>query len=197
MNTTQTNQHHKNIGLILPLAFAIIGIASMATSIVLVPKLAQNLPSAKKQTPCPSCPPAAVCPQPAALPQCNPKTKPGEENLTDNANKKTAVNANDIGTGPWTINMDVDSYKIDSKGKATIEAIATMLKDNSKITLKLTGINNPKKSRKKARHAASVVKEKIAGMEKFTRRRIQIKGDQISSATGLTVIAKIVAGGDR
>jgi len=208
MNKTQKKQNSKKPSLALPLIFAFTGIAAMATSIILVPKLAQNLPQTKTEVPCPqagSMPlQAPPCPQTTACPACEcpaGATAPTENSVKNNPNEiqpasgEKASNPVISETGPWKFTLDSKTYKVDDNGKAAIKSIANLLANDSNIKIQLVGINNPKKSRKKAKFAASTIKDKIVKIEKSTRRQIKTKGEQKPDATDLTVTATIVDGG--
>jgi hypothetical protein len=93
--------------------------------------------------------------------------------------------------GSWTIILDDKKYTPDETGVKDIARIIDVLKNNPSAMVKITGINNSKKSSKKALHAANVISSKINNDIHIPDARLDISAEQTSKASGVTVTVQI------
>jgi hypothetical protein len=192
--------------LILPVLLAVIGVISLAIAVMLVPviireSLAQAAvayplrpeqaaaPVAPAPSPAPTPTPPAPVPDPVAEPAA------AEVEPIDAAPRAEVADEQPSAHGPWTIRVNVESYKPIEQGPAALEQLAAYLKAHPQTSANLTGINNPMRSRKKAKYAARRIKELLiaTGVERY---RLRTAGAQEEGAEGLLVRAEI-AGGER
>jgi len=98
------------------------------------------------------------------------------------------------GKEEWVIEIDASSYDLDPSADPIIdEIIAALASDNSR-RVKLTGINHPSKSSKRAVKAARVVKERIVADVGIGKNRVVTKGDQDPEVEGVLVRAELTGG---
>jgi hypothetical protein len=191
--------------LILPVLLAVIGVISLAIAVMLVPviireSLAQAAVTAPHQLQRAAGPVAAppdLATPPVAAPVVAPAPDEGAPVASSpepTADTERAA-APDEATAPerWTIRINKDSYKPIAHGKTAFEGLAAYLKSHPQTSASLTGINNPMRSRKKAKYAARRIKELLieAGVERY---RMRTAGAQEAGAEGLVVRAEIVGG---
>jgi hypothetical protein len=89
----------------------------------------------------------------------------------------------------WRLVMDEKTYKPEDGALKAIDEMAMVLKSDKKTRLRLTGINNIKKSQKRARHAARVILDMIRRKVPAAGYRIDIDVIQNADAKGLIVTA--------
>jgi hypothetical protein len=173
--------------IILPVLLAVIGVALLATAVMLVPmiirasvaQVSSTLPQppapADQAVLAPSPPPALAAPAGAT-----------------HASPTPAGDAGAAATAPvsWTLTLHPKSYALDEASSAVLDQIAGYLQTHTEDRLALTGVNNPMRSVKRAKHAARRVKEALieSGVERY---RMTVAGAQEDGARGLVVRAEI------
>jgi len=187
--------------LVLPVLLAGVGIAALATAIILVPSMARKYAQGR---PCPSAaaadgPVAAAAPRAADPIVEPPQAAPAaavEPTLAPAPEPPPPVPADGAApSGAWSIEMDPGNYALLGDGEASIDAIVEVLARNPKARVSLTGVNNPNKSSKRAKRAAEVVKERIVADLGVTAWQVETSGAQEQAVDGLIVRAEIVGGG--
>jgi outer membrane protein OmpA-like peptidoglycan-associated protein len=212
---TQANR----ASLVLPVLLAVIGVASLATAVMLVPLIIRE--SMAQMAPVS---PAELVPRPAAPPPAHPETVPPEQATPPTAPEpgptapatqapaaaqpaapeaaaaqaiaKPAADAPSpsataaAAAGPWTLRLDEASYTLSESSETTLGAIVLNLKSAPKTKVLLTGINNPMRSSKRAKRAAARVRE-ILIESGIERYRLQTKGSQQEGTEGVIVRVEI------
>jgi len=196
--------------------FALLGAVALAASVMLsgvgglthdvapTPACPECPPSAAPQPAPPSAPvqPAAPAPteQPAeAAPAEQPEQpaaaaeQPEQPEQPAEPQAAAATPPAPGGTGPWTIGLDPGSYEPDAAGQQSIAAIRTYLTANPDARVGLVGVNDIKKSSKRAKQAARKVRELIATGD-VSPKRISTTVDQEPGAAGIVVRAEIEGG---
>jgi hypothetical protein len=194
---------------ILPVLLALIGVISLAIAVMLVPVIIrESLAQARVASPQQLAPTAApTAPAPTASPATTAPTEPAGGATGATAPPAAAApDAGDVGQAravpdqattadTWSIRLDKVSYKPIEQGRVAFDELAAYLKSHPQTSAALTGINNPMRSRKKAKYAARRIKELLidVGVERY---RLRTAGAQEEGARGLVVRAEI-AGADR
>jgi hypothetical protein len=188
---------------LLPVVLAGVGIAALATAIILVPSMAHKYAEGRP------CPGAAAPTAPASPP---PPVEAARQEAPVARDAPTAVSspppappepqeapAQTPAAAPpgsaWSIEMDPGDYALLGDGEAVIDAIVLVLARNPDAVVSLTGVNSPNKSSKRAKRAAEVVKEKIVADVGVSARQVQTSGAQDPTVDGLIVRAELVGGG--
>ena len=186
-----TDTAHRS-SVILPVLLAVIGVASLATAVMLVPVIIRTS-VAQFQTTMPVqpyAPATPILPTPAGTPAEAPAAaQPMPAAQADAAPPEPAP----PGPTSWTITLDPKSYALDDASSAKLDQIVKQLARNPEQKLALTGVNNPMRSSKRAKQAARRVKEALieSGVERY---RISVVGKQEDGARGLVVRAEIAEG---
>jgi hypothetical protein len=172
---------------ILPVLLAVIGVAALATAVMLVPLIVRtSLAQIQPATPL-----AAREPPVGDAPQQIPEPSPPQPAPAGTDQKQTAADAGaPVESVAWTLTLDPKSYALDDASSAALDAIVRHLYAHPKNKVALTGVNNPMRSSKRAKQAARRVKETLveSGVERY---RITANGVQEEGAKGLVVRAEI------
>lgn len=168
---------------IMPVLLAVIGVAALATAVMLVPVIIrQSVAQISATTPQPVSAPPAPADRAATAP-----TAPdaGVELPLDAGPVEVAIRQ-----GPWELALSPKSYALDARGQATLSEIVACMGSHPKAKLSLVGVNNPMRSSKRAKEAARRIKESLieAGVERY---RISVAGAQEDGAKGLVVRAAV------
>jgi len=188
--------------LLLPLVLAGVGIAALATAIILVPPMARKYaegrqsprPAAAAALAPPAEPPRTAAPEAAIAPAPAPPAPAAPAAPADTAGTLPS-GATVPELAAWSIEIDPGDYALLGDADAVIDQIVAVLARDSKAVVSLTGMNNPNKSTKRAKRAAEVVKERIVADVGITARQVQTGCAQDPAVDGLIVRAEIVGGG--
>lgn len=178
----------------LPVLLAVIGVAALATAVMLVPVIIRtSLAQVQTTLAQPLAAPVSPAPGPAATPVLPLSSAVRED---PGGGDTAADTAPDAATGEqlkWTLALDTKSYALDDASAGVVDRIVSRMRERPKATLALTGVNNPMRSSKRAKEAARRVKELLieAGVERY---RVTSDGAQEEGATGLVVRVEIVEG---
>jgi len=172
--------------IVLPVLLAVIGVASLATSVMLVPVIIRTSMS-QVQTTMPA-PPPTPAPEPTAPTPATRPAPPAQPPAPEPASEQAEPPAPEP-TGSWVLVLDPKSYALDDASSAMLDQIVSYMATHPKTRLALTGVNNPMRSSKRAKQAARRVKETLieSGVERY---RVSMAGKQEEGARGLIVRAE-------
>lgn len=178
---------------ILPVLLAVIGVASLATAVMLVPVIIrQSVAQFSATTPQPISTSTAAA---GGLPI--PATGAGQVTSAPVASDASGPQPQDASPaetasqrGPWALVLDSKSYALDQESEAVLSQIVAFMGSRPKANVALVGVNNPMRSSKRAKEAARRIKESLieAGVERY---RISVAGAQEEGAKGLVVRAEV------
>ena len=195
-----------NNSMMLPAVLGVVGTLALAGAVLLVPVMARRWAEdrvAKMSAQQPKAPSRPAASRPAPPPTKKPPAKQAptpEEPKAEQPSPPAAppeIPARAPGGGhpSWRIVVSPKGYAIDANGERAVVEITGYLKANEGTRAKVTGMNSPKYSSKRAKVAARRIRDMVAEAG-VSKRRMWTEAIQTEESSGFEVVVTVV-GGDR
>lgn len=205
----------KQLPIVIPVSFAVLGLLALATAVLMVPVIARYAVVSGAQVPFQSLAdlatgkmsvvPGAPAAQVAASRESPRKAEPGPVADSGAAPRATGdggvdlhANAAPAGKlespgGPWRIAIEDENATLGADATQSINAIIAALERDPGAKLRLVAINNTNLSKKRAWRTVRIVRDYLvsAGVAPY---RVSTDAQQSTDATGLVVFAELAGG---